>query len=438
MKKADLFPILYSGTKEFSGRLSKIKKRSLALDGEVISKVSRIVSEVRSGGDAALIKFTNEFDRVGLKRINVSSEEIESARASISQDVLAIIREAICNVRAFHQKQKQNSWTEQKIDGSILGQRVLPLDRVALYVPGGTAAYPSTVIMNAVPAQVAGVNEICVLTPPNKDGSVNSLVLATCSILGIENVFAIGGAQAIAAAAYGTESIRKVDKIVGPGNLYVAAAKKMVFGDVDIDMIAGPSEVVVLADSTADVDHVAADLLAQAEHDKNAAAVLVTNDKNLAKKTQKRISSFVSGLARREIASESMRRNGAGFIVEDISEAVTLINEIAPEHLEIIAENEWEILGRIKNAGAVFLGKYSPEPVGDYFAGPSHVLPTGGTARFSSVLSVESFVKRSSVIHYSRNAFERDSAKIRIFAENEGLTGHALSIEVREKVERKI
>jgi histidinol dehydrogenase len=433
MKYADLLPILYSGTKEFSGRLLKIKRRNVALGGELISKVSQIISRVQSGGDAALIEFTNEFDGVELRTIKVPEKEIDKAKASVSEEVLAIIREAVCNVRAFHQKQRQNSWTEQKTDGTILGQRVLPLDRVALYVPGGTAAYPSTVIMNAVPAQVAGVNEIFVLTPPNKDGSVNRLVLATCSILGIKNVFSVGGAQAIAAAAYGTESIKKVDKIVGPGNVYVAAAKKIVFGDVDIDMIAGPSEVVVLADSTADADQVAADLLAQAEHDKNAAAVLVTTDKNLARKTQKRICAFVSSLSRKEIASESIRRNGAAFIVEDFSEAVSLINEIAPEHLEIIAENEWEILGKIKNAGAVFLGKYSPEPVGDYFAGPSHVLPTGGTARFSSVLSVESFVKRSSVIHYSRNAFERDSTKITTFAENEGLTAHALSIKIRSR-----
>jgi len=327
---------------------------------------------------------------------------------------------------------------EEKSDGSIMGQRIIPLERVALYVPGGTAAYPSTVIMNAVPAQVAGVNQICVLTPPNKDGSINRLVLATCGILGIENIYPVGGAQAIAAAAYGTETIRKVDKIVGPGNIYVAAAKKIVFGEVGIDMIAGPSEVVVLADSTADAGYVAADLLAQAEHDKNAAAVLVTTDKSLAKKVQKKLRDFVSELMRKEIAEESIKQNGAAFIVGSIADAISLVNEIAPEHLEIVAENDWEILGRIKNAGAVFLGKYSPEPVGDYFAGPSHVLPTGGTARFSSVLSVESFVKRSSVIHYSKDAFERDSKKIKIFAENEGLTAHALSIKVRKKLGRKI
>ncbi len=434
MKKIDLFPILHYGTKEYSARLLKIKSRNLTLDDELISKVSKIIREVRSGGDAAVIRFTREFDGVDLKSVKVQKEEIEKAKACISEKMLEIICEAIHNVKSFHEKQRLNSWTEQKSDGSILGQRIIPLERVALYVPGGTAAYPSTVIMNAVPAQVAGVSDVCIFTPPNKDGSVNRLVLATCCILGIENVYSIGGAQAIAAAAYGTETVRKVDKIVGPGNVYVAAAKKIVYGDVDIDMIAGPSEVVVLADSTADPNHVAADLLAQAEHDKNAAAVLITTDKNIAKRTQKKINDFISGLTRKEIASESIRRNGAAFIVEDILEAIGLVNEIAPEHLEIVAENEWDILGKIKNAGAVFLGRYSPEPVGDYFAGPSHVLPTGGTARFSSVLSVDSFIKRSSVIHYSKNAFDRDSMKIKIFAENEGLTAHALSIKVREKV----
>lgn len=438
MKNSDLLPILYPGTKEFSEKLLRIKGRNLILDEELISKVNQIISTVRSDGDAALIKFTREFDGVELKSVKVPREEIEKVKANVSEDMLSIIREAIFNVRSFHEKQKQNSWTEEKSDGSILGQRVMPLERVALYVPGGTAAYPSTVIMNAVPAQVAGVNEICVLTPPDKDGSINRLVLATCGILGIENIYSVGGAQAIAAAAYGTETVKKVDKIVGPGNIYVAAAKKIVFGEVDIDMIAGPSEVVVLVDSSGDPNYVAADLLAQAEHDKNAAAVLVTTDKSLAKKVQKKLRDFVANLMRKEIASGSIRRNGAAFVVKNISDAISLVNEIAPEHLEIMAENEWEILGKIKNAGAVFLGQYSPEPVGDYFAGPSHVLPTGGTARFSSVLSVESFVKRSSIIHYSRNAFERDSTKIKIFAENEGLTAHALSIKVREKVGRKI
>ncbi len=437
MNNSEIFPILKSGSKEAAERLKRIMSRSLTLDTDLMAKVTSIVNAVRSEGDAALLRFTQEFDGVRLSRIKVSAEEIEKARAGVSEKILEIISEAAANVRTFHERQKQNSWMVYGDDGTVLGQRVIPLERVALYVPGGTAAYPSTVIMNAVPAQVAGVKEIHVLTPPNRDGEVNRIVLAACSVLGIGNVYAVGGAQGIAAAAYGTESVRRVDKIVGPGNIYVAAAKKIVFGDVDIDMIAGPSEVVVMADSTADPANVAADLLAQAEHDKNAAAVLVTTDISLARKVRRKIGMFLEGLTRKKIASDSLVRNGAAFVVDSIPAAVALVNDIAPEHLEIIAEPAWEILGQIRNAGAVFIGDYSPEPVGDYFAGPSHVLPTGGTARFSSVLSVDSFVKRSSVIHYSKKAFDRDSRKIDIFAQNEGLTAHALSINVRENRGRK-
>ncbi len=437
MKDKEIFPILEAGSRKASAHLDRIKNRNLTLDAGLMARVTEIVNAVRSEGDAALVRYTREFDGVSLTRIRLSEEEIEKARAEVSEKILGIISEAAANVRKFHEKQKQNSWMVHGDDGTVLGQRIIPLERVALYVPGGTAAYPSTVIMNAVPAQVAGVKEIHVVTPPNRDGDVNRLVLATCSILGIKNVYSVGGAQGIAAAAYGTESVTRVDKIVGPGNVYVAAAKKVVYGDVDIDMIAGPSEVVVLADSTADPAHVAADLLAQAEHDANAAAILVTTDRRLAAKVRRKMTSFLEGLSRRKMASESMRTNGAAFVVDRMNEAVALVNQIAPEHLEIVAESAWEILGRVSNAGAVFVGDYSPEPVGDYFAGPSHVLPTGGTARFSSVLSVDTFVKRSSVIHYSRQAFERDSEKIQIFARNEGLTAHALSINVREKRGRK-
>ncbi|MCL5020249.1 MAG: histidinol dehydrogenase, partial [Bacteroidetes bacterium] len=281
--------------------------------------------------------------------------------------------------------------------------------------------------------QVAGVGEIHVLTPPNRDGAVSQIVLATCSILGIGNIYSVGGAQAIAAAAYGTETVPKVDKIVGPGNIFVAAAKKLVYGDVDIDMIAGPSEVVVLADTSADPMEVAADLLAQSEHDANAAGILVSTDAGLARKVQRRVLKLLDDLPRREIASESMRRNGTAFIVDDLEKGVEIVNRIAPEHLEIIADGGIEAAAKVYNAGAVFVGRYSPEPVGDYFAGPSHVLPTGGTARFSSVLNVDSFVKRSSIIRYSQRAFERDSEKVRLFAEHEGLSAHALSIQVRKK-----
>ncbi len=422
-----------AGSSEARERLSRIMGRNLTLNGELIAKVGSIVDAVRAEGDAALRRFTQEFDGIRLTGIKVSKEEIEKARQEVSEGILRIISEAAANVRKFHEKQKATSWTVHGEDGSILGQRVIPLERVGLYVPGGTAAYPSTVIMNAVPAQVAGVKEIHVFTPPNRDGGVNRIVLATCGVLGIENVYSVGGAQAIAAAAYGTETVRRVDKIVGPGNMYVAAAKKIVFGDVDIDMIAGPSEVVVLADSTADPAHVAADLLAQAEHDGNAAAVLVTTDKVLARKVQRKVSDFLTDLSRKKIAAESMRRNGAAFVVGEIGEGIDLVNDIAPEHLEIITESAWEHVGRVRNAGAVFVGDHSPEPVGDYFAGPSHVLPTGGTARFSSVLSVDTFVKRSSVIQYSPESFRRDAGKIKIFAQNEGLDAHALSITVRDK-----
>ena len=432
--------MFFHGTVDAKKMLRKIKARNLVLDPQIINKVTSIVNDVRSDGDSALIRFTKEFDGVALTQIKVPAEEIERARACLDKRIVGIISEAAANVRRFHKRQKKNTtagssqeWLEEDGDGTALGQRVIPLERVALYVPGGTAAYPSTVVMNAVPALVAGVREVYVLTPPNKDGTVNRVVLATCSILGIENVYSVGGAQAIAAAAYGTESIRKVDKIVGPGNVFVAAAKKIVFGDVDIDMIAGPSEVVVLADNTADPDEVAADLLAQAEHDCNAAAVLITTGEKLAHKVGEGIKKFLAKLSRKEIASESIRRNGAAFVVDDISDGVDLVNEIAPEHLEIVAKNDWQLLKRIKNAGAVFIGRYSPEPVGDYFAGPADVLPTGGTARFSSVLNVETFVKRSSVIRYSRKAFQRDSQKIQIFAESEGLTAHALSIKIRDK-----
>ncbi len=433
MKKEESFPILKAGSTESADRLKKIMSRNLTLDRELMDKVAAIVQTVRMEGDTALKKYTHQFDGVELSRIKVSAEEIGKAIEGTSEGILQIITEAAANVRKFHERQRANSWMIHGEDGTVLGQRIIPLERVGLYVPGGTAAYPSTVIMNAVPAQVAGVSEIHVLTPPNRDGEVNRIVLATCSILGIKNVYAVGGAQGIAAAAYGTESVSKVDKIVGPGNVYVAAAKKIVFGDVDIDMIAGPSEVVVLADASADPAHVAADLLAQAEHDGNAAAVLVTTDKNLAKKVQRKLTEFLGTMSRRKIAAESIRRNGAAFLVQDMNDAVNLVNDIAPEHLEIESESAWELLGRIRNAGAVFIGDYSPEPVGDYFAGPSHVLPTGGTARFSSVLSVDAFVKRSSVIHYSKEAFERDARKIQVFAENEGLTAHALSISIREK-----
>lgn len=437
MKKKELFPVFKTGSREANARLRNIGSRNVVFDKEILPKVTAIIDGVRSEGDAALFRYTERFDGIRLSNVKVKKREIEKAMAGAGKEILAILEESADNIRRFHEKQRQNSWILHGGDGTMLGQRVIPLEKVGLYVPGGTAAYPSTVLMNAIPAQVAGVEEISVATPPGRKGSVNRTVLAACGILGIENVYSIGGAQAIAALAYGTRSVGKVDKIVGPGNVFVAAAKKVVYGDVDIDMIAGPSEVVVLADSTAVPTEVAADLLAQAEHDGNAAGILVTTDKDMALRVRKEVLRLLRSLLRKEIATESMEGNGAAFVARDMDDAVALVNEIAPEHLEIVAAGQWEILGRIQNAGAVFIGRYSPEPVGDYFAGPSHVLPTGGTARFSSVLNVDSFVKRSSVIYYSRRAFERDAAKIAAFADSEGLTAHALSVKVREKSGRK-
>ncbi len=436
MNKSSLLPIVRFGTKEFAASLSRMKRRNPVVSDEVLSRVARIMSAVREGGDAAIVEFTRELDRVILRKLEIAKKEIARSESYVSEEMLDVLREAIVNVRTFHEKQRSSSWSDEREDGTILGQRVIPLERVAIYVPGGTAAYPSTLIMSAVPAQVAGVDEIYVLTPPGKDGTVNRLVLATCHLLGISTVYSIGGAQAIAAAAYGTKTIKKADKIVGPGNVFVAAAKKFVYGEVDIDMIAGPSEVVVLADSSADAGEVAADLLAQAEHDANAAAVLITTDAKLARRVREKVEDFLPGLDRRDIASESLRNNGVVFIVKDISQGVSLVNGIAPEHLEIVTRNSSDVLPKIRNAGAVFVGRYSPEPVGDYFAGPSHVLPTGGTARFSSVLSVDTFLKRSSVIQYSKKAFLRDAKKVKLFAESEGLTAHALSIEVRKEIGR--
>ncbi len=437
MKNTGIFPVLRTGSREANARLKKIRSRNVVFDNEILSRAATIIDTVRSEGDAALFRYTEKFDGIRLTNLKVDKRDLQKAVAGTGKKILAILKESAENIRTFHERQRQNSWTIHRRDGTVLGQRVISLEKVGLYVPGGTACYPSTVLMNAIPAQVAGVKEISVVTPPGKDGVVNRVVLAACGILGIENVYSVGGAQAIAALAYGTSSISKVDKIVGPGNVFVAAAKKIVYGDVDIDMIAGPSEVVVLADSTAVPAEVAADLLAQAEHDKNAAGILVTTDAGMASRVRREVLRLLRSLSRKDIATQSMEGNGAVFVAEDMDEAVALVNEIAPEHLEIVARGEWEILGRIRNAGAVFIGRYSPEPVGDYFAGPSHVLPTGGTARFSSVLNVDSFVKRSSVIHYSKKAFERDAGKIAAFAESEGLTAHALSIKVREKGGRK-
>lgn len=398
---------------------------------EQLKAVKEIIAAVKKEGDAAVLKYTEQFDGVPLQDNKVTQEEIDEAYNKIDEETLAIIREARENIRDFHARQVQQSWITTKEDGTILGQKVTPLDAAGVYVPGGRAAYPSTILMNVVPAQVAGVERIVMVSPPQKDGSLNSTVLVTASELGIKEIYKAGGAQGVAALAYGTESVLPVDKIVGPGNIYVALAKQQVFGSVDIDMIAGPSEIVVLADKTAKADYVAADLLSQAEHDPMASAILVTTDQTLAEKVSEEVEQQLKSLPKEEIASASIRDFGAIYVAETMDQAVDAVNELAPEHLEVMTEEPWEILPRIRHAGAIFLGEYSSEPVGDYFAGPNHVLPTNGTARFSSPLTVEDFTKKSSILSYSKSAMSKNGEKIAAFARLEGLEAHARAVEKR-------
>lgn len=399
--------------------------------------VKRIIEEVRRDGDAALRKFAQQFDGVKIGELRVTQEEIEAAYAHVDENFLAALREAAANVRRFHEKQMRNSWMDLQADGSILGQVIRPLRRVGLYVPGGKAAYPSSVLMNAIPAQVAGVPEIVMVTPPATAGveGINPHILVAAAEAGVREIYRVGGAQAVAALAYGTESIPAADKIVGPGNIYVALAKRSVFGAVDIDSIAGPSEIVVLADETADAAYVAADLLSQAEHDEMASAILVTPSRELAEAVRLEVDRQLNELPRRDIAAQSIRDYGAILTVNSLEEGVRAVNRLAPEHLEIIVREPFDYLSRIENAGAIFLGPYSSEPVGDYFAGPNHVLPTNGTARFSSPLNVDDFLKKSSVIYYSKEALLRDGEKIVTLARHEGLDAHARAIEIRLKKE---
>ncbi|WP_010500396.1 histidinol dehydrogenase [Paenibacillus elgii] len=399
--------------------------------------VQRIIEEVRRDGDAALRKFAQQFDGVKIEELRVTQEEIEAAYAQVDESFLAALREAAVNIRRFHEKQMRNSWMDLQADGSILGQVIRPLRRVGLYVPGGKAAYPSSVLMNAIPAQVAGVPEIVMVTPPATAGleGINPHILVAAAEAGVREIYRVGGAQAVAALAYGTESIPAADKIVGPGNIYVALAKRSVFGAVDIDSIAGPSEIVVLADETADAAYVAADLLSQAEHDEMASAILVTPSRELAEAVRLEVDRQLSELPRRDIAAQSIRDYGAILTVDSLTEGVGVVNRLAPEHLEIIVREPFDYLSRIENAGAIFLGPYSSEPVGDYFAGPNHVLPTNGTARFSSPLNVDDFLKKSSVIYYSKEALLRDGEKIITLARHEGLDAHARAIEIRLKKE---
>ncbi|MCY8857841.1 histidinol dehydrogenase [Bacillus atrophaeus] len=407
-------------------------KRSIDAGTEEQRKTVRsIIEDVRRHGDQAVKAYTEKFDGISLDDTRVTEEEIKQAYSLLDERLLQVIRQAIRNIQEYHERQLQSSWFYHRKDGTMLGQKITALDSAGVYVPGGTAAYPSSVLMNVIPALTAGVERIVLVTPPGKDGQLSPGVLAAASELGIKEIYKMGGAQAIAALAYGTETIESVDKITGPGNIYVALAKREVFGDVDIDMIAGPSEIVVLADDTAVPKEIVADLLSQAEHDKLSSAVLVTDSAALAQAVQSEVNEQLDTLPRKAIAEASIREYGHIYVAESMDEAVEAVNALAPEHLEIITKSPEALIGGIKHAGAIFLGRYSPEPVGDYFAGPNHVLPTNGTARFSSPLNVTDFQKKSSIISYSQKAFEEQAESIAAFARLEGLEAHARSIEAR-------
>ena len=395
--------------------------------------VQSIVDQVKAKGDEALFAFTKEFDKaeVSAETIRVGEEEIEEAYRQVKPELLAVMKRSLENIRSYHEKQKRNSWFDARPDGTILGQKVTPLASAGVYVPGGKAAYPSSVLMNIIPAQVAGVERIVMVTPPGKDGRVNPVTLTAAHLAGATEVYRVGGAQAVAALAFGTQSIPRVDKIVGPGNIFVALAKKAVYGHVSIDSIAGPSEILVIADGGANPRYVAADLLSQAEHDELASAILVTDSRELAQAVSAEVDGFLKVLSRREIIEKSLENYGYILVVDSMEQAVEAANAIAPEHLEIVTANPFALMTKIRNAGAIFLGEYSSEPLGDYYAGPNHILPTNGTARFFSPLSVDDFVKKSSIIYYSREALAAAHVDIEAFAEAEGLTAHANSIKVR-------
>ena len=413
--------------------LENMLKRSPTQYGTYEAAVSEIIAAVREKKDEAVFAYTEKFDgaKLDASTVEVTQEEVEEAYRQVDQGLIDVIRKARTNILSYHEKQKQNSWFTSTEEGTLLGQKVTPLNRVGVYVPGGKAAYPSSVLMNVLPAQVAGVREICMTTPCNREGKVNPVVLAAAKEAGVQRIFKVGGAQAVAALAYGTESIPKVDKIVGPGNIYVALAKKAVYGNVSIDSIAGPSEILVLADETANPRFVAADLLSQAEHDELASAILITTSRSLAEQVDAEIRKFLETLSRREIIEKSLDNFGYLLVAESKAEAIETVNQIAPEHLEIVTANPFEDMMKVRNAGAIFLGENSCEPLGDYFAGPNHILPTNGTAKFFSPLSVDDFVKKSSVIYYSRAALEQIHTDIEAFAKAEQLTAHANSIAVR-------
>ena len=412
--------------------LENLLKRSPNSYGQYEQTVAAIIENVKENGDAALFSYTEQFDKVKLTKdtIEVTKEEIEEAYGMVDERLLEIVRRSLKNIRDFHEKQKRNSWFDTR-EGILLGQRITPLESVGVYVPGGKAAYPSSVLMNIVPAKVAGVDKIVMVTPPGKDGKVNPVTLVSAMEAGADVVYKAGGAQAVAALAFGTESIPKVCKIVGPGNIFVALAKKAVYGHVSIDSIAGPSEILVLADETADARYVAADLLSQAEHDEMASAILVTTSETLANEVSREVEAFTAKLSRKEIIEKSLENYGYILVAENMNDAIDAVNQIASEHLEIVTKEPFATMTRVRNAGAIFLGTYSSEPLGDYFAGPNHILPTNGTARFFSPLNLDDFTKKSSVIYYTEEALSKVHEDIEGFAKAEGLTAHANSIAVR-------
>lgn len=413
--------------------LNDLLKRSPNHYGEFIDRVNDIINNVRANGNAAIFDYTKRFDGADIdaSNIRVTKEEIEEAYTLVDPVLIDVIRKALVNIREYHEKQRQYSWFDSKPNGTMLGQKVTPLATTGVYVPGGKAVYPSSVLMNVIPAKVADVEKIVMVTPPGKDGKVNPNTLVAANEAGADEIYKVGGAQAIAALAFGTESIPKVDKIVGPGNIYVALAKKAVYGYVSIDSIAGPSEILVLADETANPRYVAADLLSQAEHDELASAILVTTSKELAEAVSVEVDKFIEELSRKEIMTKSIENYGYILVAESLQDAIDAANDIASEHLEIMTKNPFEVMTKIRNAGAIFIGEYSSEPLGDYFAGPNHILPTNGTAKFFGPLSVDDFVKKSSIIYYSKEALQPISKDIIKFATSEQLTAHANSIKVR-------
>ena len=411
--------------------LTKLLKRSPISYGKYEASVNEIIGNVRENGDKAVREYTVKFDGKAPEHTEITAEEIDNIVKLCDPELLETFRKASDNIADFHRRQVQQSWLTTKTNGVIMGQRVRGLKRVGIYVPGGTAVLPSSVLMNAIPAKLAGVEELIMVTPPQKDGTPNPNIVAAAKLAGVDRMFLMGGAQAVAALAYGTETVPKVDKIVGPGNIFVATAKKLLFGTVDIDMIAGPSEILMIADKTANPKFLAADLMSQAEHDKLASSILLTDSEELAEQTKAELAVQVEKLSRKEIIDSSLENFGAIIVCSNMKQAVDFANELAPEHLEVCCENPMEYVGKLDNAGSVFLGNYSPEPLGDYFAGPNHVLPTSGTARFFSPLSVDAFIKKSSFIYYTEDALKADAEDVIRFAEAESLTAHANSIKVR-------